>query len=413
MKVTNGWTRGQYSLVRVVFGLYLVQHFLALLPWGKELFSSAGVLPRASLSPLAHLFPNVLALADSPLFVEACLVAAATFSVFFTIGKFDRLAALLIWYFWACFYGRNPLIGNPSMPFIGWLLLAHLLIPSTSTRTSSKAPTESTIGWQMPKDIYLAAWILMSLAYTYSGYTKLVSPSWVDGSALSRVLDNPLARDTFLRVFLLSLPAWVLKAATWSGLALELSFAPLALLRRLRPWLWLAMVGMHLGLMALVNFTDLTAGMLILHLFTFDPAWLPGPRHAGRPIFYDGHCGLCHGFVEFVLREDQSTNPFSFAPLQGDFVRRTVPDDVRAGLPDSVVVLDEKDRILTRSTAVIFVMRRLGGLWLLAAFLLSVIPRPLRDLGYDAIASVRKKVFGTTDELCPLIPPPWRERFKD
>src|SRR5215471_19820094 len=104
MKVTNGWTRGQYSIFRVVFGLYLVQHFLALLPWGKELFSSAGVLPRASLSPLTHLFPNVLALADSPAFVAACLVAAAVLSVFFLIGKFDRVAAFLIWYLWACLY---------------------------------------------------------------------------------------------------------------------------------------------------------------------------------------------------------------------------------------------------------------------------------------------------------------------
>jgi predicted DCC family thiol-disulfide oxidoreductase YuxK len=407
--MNNGWTRGQYSIFRMVFGLYLLQHFLALLPWGKELFSSAGVLPRASLSPLTHLFPNILALADSPAFVAACLVAAAVLSVFFTIGRFDRVAAFLIWYLWACFYGRNPLIGNPSMPFIGWLLLAHLLIPSVSRRE----PVESITAWRMPKDIYLAAWILMSLAYTYSGYTKLVSPFWVDGSALSRVLANPLARDTFVRLFLLGLPAWVLKAATWSGLALELSFAPLALLRRVRPWLWLAMVGMHLGLMLLVNFTDLTAGMLILHLFTFDPAWLRGPRPAGQPIFFDGHCGLCHGFVQFALQEDQSPEPFSFAPLQGDFVRRTVPDDVRAGLPDSVVVLDEKNRILTRSAAVIFVMKRLGGLWVPAAFLLTMVPRPLRDLGYDAIASVRKKISGTTENLCPLVPVPWRGRFKD
>ena len=173
------------------------------------------------------------------------------------------------------------------------------------------------------------------------------------------------------------------------------------------------MVGMHLGLMLLVSFTDLTAGMLILHLFTLDPAWLPGPRPAGQPIFFDGHCGLCHGFVQFALQEDQSPQPFSFAPLQGDFVRRTVPDDVRAGLPDSVVVVDGKNRILTRSTAVIFVMKRLGGPWVPAAFLLTMVPKPLRDFGYDAIASVRKKFFGTTENLCQLVPVPWRGRFKD
>jgi hypothetical protein len=31
---------------------------------------------------------------------------------------------------------------------------------------------------------------------------------------------------------------------------------------------------MHLALIVLVDFADLTAGMLFLHAFTWDPAWL-------------------------------------------------------------------------------------------------------------------------------------------
>jgi predicted DCC family thiol-disulfide oxidoreductase YuxK len=42
---------------------------------------------------------------------------------------------------------------------------------------------------------------------------------------------------------------------------------------------------------------------------------------------------------------------------------------------------------------------------------LSLVPRGLRDLAYDAIASVRKKIFGTTEEVCPLVPSPLRARF--
>src|SRR5207245_3602172 len=54
----NGWTGGQYSLFRAVFGLYLFVHFVELVPWGAELFSNRGVLPHAAASPLIHLFPN-------------------------------------------------------------------------------------------------------------------------------------------------------------------------------------------------------------------------------------------------------------------------------------------------------------------------------------------------------------------
>jgi predicted DCC family thiol-disulfide oxidoreductase YuxK len=406
----NGWTTGQYAIYRAILGLYLLHHFGGLMPWGAELFSSAGVLPDGSFSPLIHLFPNILALWDSPLFVESCLGVAAVLSLFFIVGKFDRIAAVLIWYLWACFDGRNPLIGNPSLPFIGWLLLAHALIPHHS-RSLSTRNEEGSRAEKLPADIYLAAWILMSLAYTYSGYTKLISPSWLDGSALSRIISNPLARDTVLRTFLLGLPTWFLKTATWSGLALEVSFAPLALLRKVRPLLWLAMVGMHLGLMLLVNFSDLTAGMLILHFFTFDPAWVRYPRPAGQTIFFDGNCGLCHGFVRFVLREDQSPQPFSFAPLHGESLRSTVPEHVRVSLPESLVVLDKKNSVLVRSTSVIYVMKRLGGLWFVVAMFLNLVPQGLRDVGYVAVTSMRKRIFGTPENLCPIVGELWRPRF--
>jgi predicted DCC family thiol-disulfide oxidoreductase YuxK len=411
MQMKNGWTPGQFRIFRMTFGLYLLYHFLSLLPWGPELFSSQGVLSQGAMSPLFHLFPNLFLLWDSPVFVQACLLAAAIFSLFLTVGKYDRLMAILVWYLWACLYGRNPLISNPSLPFIGWMLLAYALIPSPSAHKEMASTSEGTESWAMPGDICFAAWILMALGYSYSGYCKLISPSWMDGTALHHVLSNPLARDTLVRTSLLALPVSLLKAATWGALFLELAFAPLALFRRLRPFLWLTMVGLHLSLLALVNFSDLTIGMLMLHFFTFDPAWIPAPKPAGQPIFYDGHCGLCHGLVRFVLSEDQSAHPFSFAPLQGEEIKRGIAEPVRAKLPDSVVVVEENGNVLTQSAAVIYVLKRLGGLWFLCATLLSFVPRALRDWAYDVIASVRKRIFGTTDDVCPLVPRPLRARF--
>jgi predicted DCC family thiol-disulfide oxidoreductase YuxK len=412
MQMKNGWTGGQYGVYRAVLGLYLLQHFVGLLPWGGELFSSSGVLPVGSSSPLMHLFPNIFWLWDSRLFVSSLLITGAALSGLLLIGKFDRFAAVLIWYLWACLYGRNPMIGNPSLPFVGWLVLAHTLATSRSVYDFSTTHEESTGAWQLSPDTYAAAWILMTFAYSYSGYTKLLSPSWIDGSALSRVLANPLARATALRTFLLGLPPWFLTIATWSALGLELSFAPLALFRRLRPLIWVAMVGLHVGLMFLVNFADLTMGMLILHLFTFDPSWIPSLQPANQPIFFDGQCALCHGFVRFVLKEDRSVRPFSFSPLQGDFVRRAIAEDVRGKLPDSLVVLDEKNNVLVRSAAVIYVMKRLGGIWFLAASLMSFLPRALLDFGYVAVASLRKTILGAPKEMCPLVPPEYRARLR-
>jgi len=253
---------------------------------------------------------------------------------------------------------------------------------------------------------------LMAIGYSYSGYTKLASPSWLDGSALARVLENPLARPTALRDLLLALPPVILRVLTWAGLLLELSFEPLALVRKARPWIWTAMVGMHIGLLSIVSFADLTAGMLLLHLFTFDPAWLPA-RMAGRSewVFYDGSCALCHGWVRFVLAEDSNCKTFRLSPLQGDLFSSRVQRDKRSSLPDSLVVLTEDEKLLTRYGAVFHILRRLGGLWLLVAMIVSAIPDMVLDWCYDRVAGTRKRLFGTSKSFCPVLSAELRQRF--
>lgn len=410
----NGWTGGQYSAFRAIFGLYLVIHFLHLLPWAPELFSFQGVLPHASDSPLIHLFPNIFAVFDSPGAVRLFLAVAAALSVLFAVGWWDRAAAVVLWYLWACLIGRNPLIANPGLPYIGWLLLTHAFLPAAPFGSlGARGRPDPGGGWRMPPAIFAAAWILMALGYSYSGAMKLSSPSWIDGSAFHHVLENPLARPTFLRVWLLSLPPVLLQCATWGALGMELLFAPLALVRRLRPWIWSAMLLMHFGLFALVDFVDLTIGMVILHLFTFDPAWI-APWHAAdgtEALFYDGHCGLCHRAVRFVLAEDPSGAAFRFAPLQGETFEQRVPPERRAELPDSIVVETHDGALLVRSAAFIHILRRLGGAWRVLAAILAVVPRPVRDAVYDFVARVRYRIFGRPDDVCPLVPPDLRKRF--
>src|SRR6266851_5695246 len=125
-------------------------------------------------------------------------------------------------------------------------------------------------------------------------------------------------------------------------------------------------------------------------------SWLSSPKPAGECIFYDGYCALCHGIVRFVLKRDQSRQPFCFAPLQGNLAQRTLPEQTRANLPDSVAVLDTDKNVLVRSDAVIYILKRLGGVWFVAAVLFRLLPRGLRDLAYKAVAATRKRIFGTT-----------------
>lgn len=126
-------------------------------------------------------------------------------------------------------------------------------------------------------------------------------------------------------------------------------------------------------------------------------------------LLYDGVCGLCNGFVQWVLKHDRAGS-LRFATLQGVLGQEAVRTFPALQGIDSVVLLS-RDGALVKSTAVIEVARYLGGVWylLLAGYLL---PRGLRDALYDQVARRRYGWFGKLD-ACPLPSPETRQRFLD
>lgn len=128
-------------------------------------------------------------------------------------------------------------------------------------------------------------------------------------------------------------------------------------------------------------------------------------------LLYDGHCGLCHGAVRFVLARDPSGEAFRFAPLGGVAFEAAVPEALRESLPDSMAVVTDDGELLVKSTAAVHVLRRLGGGWKWLGGLIAVVPSVVRDSIYDFIARRRKRWFGEVDESCPIVPAALRTRF--
>ena len=127
----------------------------------------------------------------------------------------------------------------------------------------------------------------------------------------------------------------------------------------------------------------------------------------GTPIVYfDGVCGLCNRFVDFLLRRDHRRQ-FRFAPLQGETAAARLR--VRPGIAPRTIVLEDDEGIWERSRAVLRILRRLGGVWS-ATRILLLVPAPVRDWMYDLIAQRRYAWFGQR-ESCRLPTPDERERF--
>lgn len=132
-------------------------------------------------------------------------------------------------------------------------------------------------------------------------------------------------------------------------------------------------------------------------------------------ILYDGVCGLCNRLTRFVLAHDRR-DAFRFASLQSEFARKTLAPHGRDPRDlDTLHVIAYRgradERLLSKSRAALFVLRKLGFPWRLAA-LLGVLPTRFLDFGYDLVAHNRYRIFGRS-EACMLPDARYAEKFID
>ena len=132
---------------------------------------------------------------------------------------------------------------------------------------------------------------------------------------------------------------------------------------------------------------------------------------AGGPvIFFDGVCNLCEGSVQFVIKADKK-KLFRFASLQGSHGMQLLDGLQTEGASLRTFILKEDNVIYTRSTAVLRVLKHLGGLWSLG-YAFIIVPRFIRDAVYNFISRNRYKWFGEKKE-CWIPDPALKDRFLD
>jgi len=124
-------------------------------------------------------------------------------------------------------------------------------------------------------------------------------------------------------------------------------------------------------------------------------------------IFFDGVCGLCNSFVDWVIRRDRK-KIFRFSPIQGTTARQYVAQMPPQAEDWSIIYVDENGSY-QRSTAVLRILCRFGGLWKMWAVFL-IFPAFLRDPLYRFVAKRRYRWFGKRD-ACRLPSPQEKDQF--
>jgi predicted DCC family thiol-disulfide oxidoreductase YuxK len=125
-----------------------------------------------------------------------------------------------------------------------------------------------------------------------------------------------------------------------------------------------------------------------------------------KVIFFDGYCGLCNGFIDFVMKIDKK-GVFKFSPLQSEFAKAHLkPEDIEQ-LKSVVVLID--GNTFRKAPGVMKVFKELNGMWK-AFSALGILPSGFLNFGYDLVAENRYRLFGKR-ETCRLPTPEERTRF--
>lgn len=107
-------------------------------------------------------------------------------------------------------------------------------------------------------------------------------------------------------------------------------------------------------------------------------------------VLFDGQCAFCDRWIKWIMAHDRMAR-LRFAPRESRSGQRLI---AAHGLPpegvESIILL-EGDRISTYSTAALRIVSLLPFPWFLASALL-IVPRAIRDAGYNAIAKRRLKL---------------------
>jgi len=116
-------------------------------------------------------------------------------------------------------------------------------------------------------------------------------------------------------------------------------------------------------------------------------------------ILFDGECNFCNFWVNYIIKRDHK-DFFRFTSLQSQIGKEYLQ---KFNIRESVdtLVLIEKEEARIKSTAVLHVLKKMGGLnSIFYGFI--IIPVFIRDFFYDVVARYRYSWFGKTD--CEFVP---------
>jgi predicted DCC family thiol-disulfide oxidoreductase YuxK len=322
------------ALGRMALALVLLADLVRRIPWLRDLYSNAGLLPNHTLlwRPVAPRTFSVFFMASLP--EESALLFLVAFACFFCllIGYRTRLFQLLSLAMTASLQNRIAFVEGRGGVVLGVLLIWTAFLPLgrrfsvdallASLRARPHETTEELAAGVPPPDQRTSSFtslaalgLLLQIAVICGlSFLNASGPSWRQGTAVHYLL-NQERIVTGLGVWVREhAPLWVTKLMTRGSLVAEASVPFLVLTPIL--WRWtrfgaaLMLVALNVGIGLLVNPGIFSLAMLAFQPFLITEAqWrlferLVSRRGRARSVFYDADCGVCTQVVRVLARMD-------------------------------------------------------------------------------------------------------------
>jgi uncharacterized membrane protein YphA (DoxX/SURF4 family) len=232
-------------LIRIAFGILVFLWAVSVLPDAKTFFGPDGVLTDPPSRDGAW---SVLHVWDSSTAAVVLVVLLGVGGLLLVVGLWSRMAAAVVFVAFVSLSNRNGFVGNSGDALLRVLSLYVLLAPVGAAfsldalrRGQSLLDFPQKPGWALR-----LIQIQLSLIYIGTVWAKLRGTTWPDGDAVAYAfrLDD-LARFPVPDVGDSLLITHVL---TYGVLVLETALGVLVWVPRLRPWVLLGGVCLHLGI---------------------------------------------------------------------------------------------------------------------------------------------------------------------
>lgn len=235
------------AVVRILFGLVVLEWSLTLLPDLHTFFSPQGVLPRQPVYNLPGVW-TPLSLSASFSAEIAIYVALVVASVCLIIGVGSRIASVIVWLGVLAFTRRNPYVFNSGDEYLRVVAFYLALTPATASLSLARWVRHRREFWEFPRRSLWGLRLLqvqVSIVYLSAFWDKLRSgPLWNDGTALSYILRIGDVRRFPTPVFPTN--GVLINLMTYGSLAMEFALGVLVWNKRLRPWVLVLGIVFHL-----------------------------------------------------------------------------------------------------------------------------------------------------------------------